>query len=122
MFMILYVYNGQIKTTINNPTIEDIKKALHELYISKNYNERKIVLFDYEISDFALEIYLNSVVLRRDFLFFDGPGGPEEIFHARINANDIFMNVEKIISLLDDCEENKLISCLELLPVVKEKK
>lgn len=97
-------------------TLIEFQKALNRLYLSKNPGDSRISINN--ARELTLDIYLNSVVLQDYLSGYDGPGGPGEKYRGRINVKHIFDNAEKILQLLDEDDEEKLIALLKILPKV----
>ena len=108
----------EIKTSKKSASLIDIQKALNKLFTSKHIAHSKVELTNE--SELALEIYYNTVVLQ-DYgnSTYDGPGGPGEKLCIRVNVKHLFYNAEKIMNLLDNYQEEKLIKFLNTLPKAK---
>lgn len=70
---------------VENPTINDIQKALNDLYLSKsvkNVLEYYVSLIN--LDELDMEIYQQTIVLQ-DYgrVSYDGPGGPGELLRIR---------------------------------------
>jgi len=109
----------EIETNNVDPNVSDFQKALRELYLFKDHGQNKITLYEDDALPYVLEIYHNTVVLRDLLPPFDGPGGPTEIFSARINVQHIFKNAEKIMHLISSADDKNLIKLLNSLPKSK---
>lgn len=107
-------------------TLADIKKAIFELYTSKEYSGSAYHLsLSFEPEETELRIYRGAVVMI-DYSrgVYDGPGSPAEVISRRVEEWSILEKIEQIYDLFNGEKpfEMSLEDILKSLPEEKPTK
>ena len=111
--------NGE---SIENATLQDIKKALLALFMKKSGEGKshKVTIWnDYE--EISLEVYENTLILQDWGHFrYDGPGGAGELLRIRVKEGSISYIIDEVVNLFGEYKLKELIKLLKSLPKPKE--